>query len=83
MLTKDEDSATEKYKNFIKVNDEVASELVPKVSKQRKTQFSKYTRVNEARKIMQDKYISYQNCPNNSNHDSYQEGKIQLTKHIQ
>ena len=39
-LAKDEDSATEKYENFIKVNNEVASELVSKVSKQRKTQFS-------------------------------------------
>ena len=25
---------------------------------------------------MQDKHITYQNCPNNSNHDSYQEAKI-------
>ena len=71
VLAKDEDSATEKYENFIKVNKEVASELIPKVSKQRKTQFSKDTRVNEARKIMQDKYITYQNCPNNSNQDRY------------
>ena len=34
--------------------------------------------MNEARKIMQDKYITYQNCPNNSNQDSYQEAKINL-----
>ena len=27
---------------------------------------------------MQDKYITYQNCPNNSNQDSYQEAKINL-----
>ena len=27
---------------------------------------------------MQDKYITYQNCPNNSNQDSYQEVKINL-----
>ena len=55
VLAKDEDSAMEKYENFIKVNSEVASELVPTVSKQRKTQFTKDTKVNEARKIMQDK----------------------------
>ena len=78
MLAKDEDSATEKYENFIKVNNEVASEFIPKVSKQRETQFSKDTRVNEAGKIKQDKYITYQNCPNNSNQDSYQEAKINL-----
>ena len=77
-LAKDEDSATEKYENFIKIDNEVASELIPKVSKQRKTQLSKDIRVNEARKIMQDKYITYQNCPNNSNQDSYQEAKINL-----
>ena len=70
-LVKDEDSATEKYENFIKVSNEVASELIPKVSQQRKTQFSKDTTVNEARKIIQDKYIAYQICPNNSNQDSY------------
>ena len=29
-------------------------------------------------KIVQDKYITYQNCPNNSNQDSYQEAKINL-----
>ena len=40
VLAKDEDSATEKYENFIKVNNEVASELIPKVSKQRKKQLS-------------------------------------------
>ena len=77
-LANDGDSAAEKYENFIKVNNEVASDLIPKVSKQRKTQFSKDTRVNEARNIMQDKYIAYQNCPNNSNEDSYQETKINL-----
>ena len=27
---------------------------------------------------MQDKYITYQNCPNNSNQDSYQDTKIKL-----
>ena len=73
VLAKDKDLAREKYENLIKVNNEVASELIPKVSKQRKMQFSKDTRMNEARKIMQDKYITYQNFPNNSNQDSYQE----------
>ena len=78
LLTKDEDSATEKFDNLIKVNNEVASDLVPKLSKQRKMQFSKDTRVKEASKIMEDKYITYQNCLNNSNHDSHQEAKINL-----
>ena len=78
MLAKDENSATEKYENFIKVNNEVASELIPKVSKQRKTQFSMDTRVNEAKKTMQDKYLTYQNSPNNSNQGSYQEAKINV-----
>ena len=77
-LAKNEDSATEKYENFIMVNNEVASELIPKVSQQRKTQLSKDTRVNEARKIIQDKYITYQNCPNNNNQDSYQDAGIFL-----
>ena len=77
-LTKDTDSATERYENFIKVNNEVASELIPKDFKQRKTQFSKDIRVNEARNIMQDKYLKHQNCPNNSNHVSYQGAKINL-----
>ena len=77
-LAKDEDSATEKSENFIKVNNEIASELILKVSKQRKSQFSKDTRMNEARKVMQDKHITYQNCPNNSNKDRYQEAKINL-----
>ena len=77
-LAKDEDSSTERYENFIKVNNDVASELIPKVSRQRKTRFPKDTRVNEARKVMQDKYITYQNFPNNSNQDSYQEAKINL-----
>ena len=27
---------------------------------------------------MQDKYITYQNCPNNSNQDSYQEAIINV-----
>ena len=52
VLAKDKDWATEKYEKFIKVNNEVASELIPKVSKQRKTQFFKDTRVYEAKKIM-------------------------------
>ena len=50
--TKNEDSATEKYENFIKVNNDVASELVQNISKQRETQFSKDTRVNETRIMM-------------------------------
>ena len=40
----------EMYENFIKVNNEVATELIPKVLKQREMQFSKETTVNEARK---------------------------------
>ena len=78
VLAADEDSAKEKYENFIKVNNEVASELISKVPKQRKTQFSKDIRVNETRKIIQDKCITYQNCLNNSNQDRYQEAKINL-----
>ena len=34
--------------------------------------------MNEARKIMQDKYTPYQNCPNNSNQDRYQDANINL-----
>ena len=36
--------------------------------------------MNEARKIMQDKYITYQHCPNNIIQVSYQEAKIKLQK---
>ena len=55
-----DESATEKYERFITANKEAAEKLIPVRKKARKVQFSKDTRVIEARKKINDAYNAYQ-----------------------
>ena len=65
-----DESATEKYERFIAANKEAAEKLVPGRKKARKVQFSKDTRVIEARKKINDAYNAYQHDRQDTSHAS-------------
>ena len=73
-----DESATEKYESFITANKEAAEKSIPVRKKARQVQFSRDTRVIEARKKINDAYNAYQEDTSEEKRLIYKQAKRSL-----